>query len=126
MALVRTKRLFVSWLVGLFLVVQFAGIVPRLAVAKPDAATLALQLHHQNVHDHFDQNKPQHHHHDDQGTAAVDQCCALHLLTAVVPLVVTALPIEHLVQPVLVRSFTAVDGIGANLLFRPPRSSLSS
>jgi hypothetical protein len=49
----------------------------------------------------------------------------LHLLTGVVPLVVTAVPTELLAQSLLQKSTTAIAGIDANPLDRPPRSLLS-
>jgi hypothetical protein len=122
MALFRTMQRLVPWLVGLFLVAQIAGVVPRLAYAKPDVKAVAAHLHHQHAHYHSDRNKTQAHHPGDQHGNIADQCCALHLLTGVVPLVVTAVPTELLAQSLLQKSTTAIAGIDANPLDRPPRS----
>jgi len=125
MALFRTMQRLVPWLVGLFLVAQFAGVVPRLAYAKPVVKTVAAHLHLQQSHGPSDHSKTQQHHPGDQQGNITDQCCALHLLTGVVLLVDTAMPTQLLVQSLLQESTTAIAGIDANPLDRPPRSLLS-
>ncbi len=121
MALFRTLRRFVPWLVGLFLVAQLAGIVPRAAHALPDAMPAAGHAHHQHAHDYAD-DRTTRHHHDDQGANLADQCCALHLLTAVVPLLAAAIPADIAAGSLLAGSGPRVTGVGGDLLYRPPRS----
>ena len=118
----RTMQRFVPWLVGLFLVAQLAGIVPRAAYAQPEAMTAAAPAHHQHAHDHSDDAAPRHHHDDDQGANLADQCCALHLLNAVVQLVAAAIPAEVAAGSLLGASGPSVSGTGGDLLYRPPRS----
>jgi hypothetical protein len=124
----RNRQRLVQCLVGLFLLAQFAGAVPRLAHAHADAAMPAAHADRAHAHDHAGtrghagHRDAQHHHHGDQGASLADLCCALHLLTAVVPLVDTAPRIEPFAQPPVDASAAAVAGIDANALFRPPRS----
>lgn len=127
MALFRTMQRLVPWLIGLFLVAQFAGIVPRVPFAKPSATVVALQLHkqHQPAHDHSDQNKTQHHHPADQSGGITDECCALHLLTAVVSVPVTSVPADVAGEPQSEMSAHSFAGADPSLLYRPPRSLLS-
>jgi hypothetical protein len=125
MALFRTMQRLVPWLVGLFLLAQFAGVVPRLAYAQPGAKAMAAHQHHQHAHDRADHNKTQHQHPADQHGNIADQCCALHLLNGVLAFVVSASPIELSSQQVSAVPTTDVVGINASPLDRPPRSLLS-
>ena len=127
MALFRTMQRLIPWFIGLFLVAQFAGIVPRVPYAKPGAAVVAVQLlkHHQHGHDHADHSKTQRHHPDDQSGNNPDECCALHLLTAVVALPVTSVPAELVGERLPEMSAASVASADPNHLYRPPRSLLS-
>jgi hypothetical protein len=130
MALFRTMQRLIPWFVGLFLVAQLAGVVPRPVYAQPDAKTVASQVHNQQAHNHADHgrsdhNKTQAHHPGDQHGNIADQCCALHLLTGVILPVEMAVPVGRLAQSILQESATAISGIDANPLDRPPRSLLS-
>lgn len=126
MALFRTMQRLVPWLIGLFLVAQFAGIVPRVPYAKPDAAVAAqMHKHHQQAHDRAGHNKTQHQNPDEQHGNIADQCCALHLLNGVLAFVVLASPIELSSQQVSATTTTNAVGINASPLDRPPRSLLS-
>ena len=73
----RTIRGFVRFLVALFVVAQFAGVVssPR-ANAQPTANAAATHDHHQHGSDYADTGK--HHHHGDSSGNLADTCCALH------------------------------------------------
>ncbi len=129
MALMRTMRRLVLLLVGLFLIAQLAGVVPRLAVAQA-GAKVAAQAHHQPSHDHAGQNhsdcsKSQNHHPGEQHGNVADQCCALHLLTGVILPIDTAVPADRLAQSLVQESAAAIAGIAAHPLDRPPRSFLS-
>src|SRR5262249_61091899 len=83
----RTIRGVVPWLIGLFMVAQLAGVVPS------EYVHLTSGLAHAAAHQH-DHGTPGHTHHHDgtkhDGTIA-DECCALHLLPGVVPLVSVAI-----------------------------------
>jgi hypothetical protein len=129
MARLRTLRRLVPILVGLFLIAQFAGVVPRSAVAKPDIKTAAAQMHHQQAqdqsgHSHSNCNESAQHNPDGQHGIA-DQCCALHLLTAVILPLAQATIASRLAQALLHESSAPVAGIGGHPLDRPPRSPQS-
>jgi hypothetical protein len=115
-----------AWLVGMFLIAQFAGVVPRNVIAQPGAAAAALSYQHGHDHaDHTDRHKIRHHHAGDQHGNIADQCCALHLLAGVVPLVMTATPAELASHPLALAPADTAAGIGASPLYRPPRSLAS-
>lgn len=129
MTLLRNRLRLVPWLVGLFVVAQFAGVVPRVAHAPPASASVAHAGHSHDhaargqAHDHADHDLAQRSH-DADPDALADQCCALHLLTAVVPLVAIALPVAHSPRPPVDVSANPVAGIDAGALFRPPRTQI--
>lgn len=124
MAWFRTKQRLAPWLIGLFLVAQISGVVPRLIYAQPSVIATTTQAPHQHAHMHADQATP-HEHHDEQAPSLADQCCALHLLTGVVPFVVTSISIEPLAVPLLEVSKPNAAGVDPHRLDRPPRSLLS-
>lgn len=120
----RKLRALAAGLVAMFVFAQFAGVVPRAAVAQPSAAAAALSHHQHDQHyaAHDSHNRLRHHHADDQHGNVADQCCALHLLAGVVPLVITAIP-AHLASTALTSGPTdSGAGLGAPPLYRPPRS----
>jgi hypothetical protein len=80
----RTKRRFGSWLLGLFLIAQFAGVVPLVTIhlehviaSAQDAAVdfgsagAVSRAHHHHVHHG---SGP----HDHGASDPNDQCCTLH------------------------------------------------
>jgi len=124
MARLRTIRSFIPWLVGVFLVAQLAGIVPRVVDAQPSIIALVSHDHLQHTHDRADQAKA--HQHDDQDAAIANKCCALHLLNGVVPFVVAFVSFDLVAEPLSQAWMTSIAGIEPGLLFRPPRSPLSA
>src|SRR5215510_5753952 len=99
MALSRKLRRFAPWLLGLFLIAQFAAVVPLLMtdlrhdietesdIADDLAATGTLN----HVHSHHkDQTGAQH---DHTGVDMNDQCCTIHHhLAGVLPFTISATP----------------------------------
>jgi len=125
MAWFRTKRRLVTWLVGIFLVAQLSGIIPRVVSAQPSAVTTITHATDQHTHEHAG-HFPSHTHDNEQPNSGLaDQCCALHLLAGVVPFVVTAVSAEPHVEPLLDVSTPNTGGIFPQRLDRPPRSLLS-
>ena len=118
----RTLKRLVPLFVSLFVVAQLAGVVPRLAYSQPASQTAAAHIDHKHAHDHADVNKSIHHHPDDQHGNIADQCCALHLLAGVVPLVVMASLIELPSRPLAVTPAESIAGLDSTPLDRPPRS----
>lgn len=118
----KLQRLAAS-LVAMFLIAQFAGVVPRTAVAQPGAAAGASSLSsHQHARNHVDHEKACHQKADDQHGNIADQCCALHLLAGVVPPVMVAIPAD-LASSALALTLTESDaGLAAAPPYRPPRS----
>ena len=125
MAWFRAKQRLVPWLIGLFLVAQFSGVVPRLIYAQPSIIGTATHTFDQPTHVHAG-HIPSHKHDNGQPSSNLaDQCCALHLLVGVVPFVVTVVSIRPLVEPLLDVSQPNAGGIAPHRLDRPPRSLLS-
>lgn len=131
MTRLRRFRRLAAGLVAMFVFAQFAGVVPRSAVAEPSAAVAAsahssaraheCALHH-SAAGLAEQDTSSHGRSADQHGIMSDQCCALHLLAGVVPLVTTATPAD-LATSALVSSPTDTGaGLGAPPLYRPPRS----
>ena len=121
----RTMRRVVPWLVGLFLLAQFAGVVPRVVYAHTDTKPVAAHQHHQYVHNQSNHNKAQHQDPDQQHGNIADQCCALHLINGVLSLVIASSPIELASQPLLAVPARDAAGINLSPLDRPPRFLLS-
>lgn len=125
MAWFRTKQRLCLWLVGLFLVAQFSGVVSRDVHARPSAIATITHTVDQHIHMHAGHGQSHKHDNDKPSSNLADQCCALHLLVGVVPFVVTAVSIEPLVEPLLDVSMSNAGGIAPHRLDRPPRSFLS-
>jgi hypothetical protein len=101
MSLTRKLRRFAPWLVSLFVLAQFAAVVPLLItdlrhdietesdIADDLAATGTLN----HVHSHHrDQSGPQH---DHAGLDVSDQCCTIHHhLAGVLPFAISNTPDE--------------------------------
>lgn len=122
MKLFRTMQRLVPALIGLLALAQLAGVVPRPTVAQPSAA-VAAQLHHQHANSHgIHDTQTKHHQPDTQHGNIADQCCALHLLSAVVPVVAYAAPIELVSLPLSAQPSADRTGIDSTPLYRPPRS----
>ena len=123
----QCRHKLVPWLIGLFLVAQFAGILPRIAYAHGDTNGAVAQIDGAGVdgagvHEHCDHRSGLDEHQDHHGVTIAGQCCALHLLTGVVSVIVTALYIGYGARPTLDASARLIAGIDANALFRPPRT----
>ena len=125
MAWFRTKQRLCLWLVGLFLVAQFSGMVPRAVHAQPGATAAVTHTTDQHVHMHAGHGQSHKHDNEQPSSNLAEQCCALHLLVGVVPFVVAAVSIEPLVEPLLDASMSSAGGIAPHRLDRPPRSFLS-
>src|SRR5262249_41679325 len=113
----RTIRGVVPWLIGLFMVAQLAGVVPSEYVHPTSG------LAHAAAHEH--DGTPSHTHHHDgtkQDGAVADQCCALHSLAGVVPLVMMAILSDLIGERLSVEPTDRVSGRGPGRLDRPPRS----
>jgi hypothetical protein len=113
----RKIRGLVPWLIGLFLVAQLAGVVPFEYIHPTPS------LAHAAAHDH-EHGTTHTHHHDgtkQDGTVA-DQCCALHSLAGVVPLVIMAILSDPVGRPLSAEPTDRISGIGPGRLDRPPRS----
>ena len=123
MARLRTVRRFVPWLIGLFVIAQLAGVVPRFV--SSEASIIALVSGEQLQHAHIGINQTDPHQHSGAGLAVADGCCALHLLNGLVSLVATSVPLGLIGEPLSQVSITNIAGIEPTLLFRPPRPSLS-
>jgi hypothetical protein len=120
--LFRCRHKLVPWLIGLFLVAQFAGAVPRVAYAHGDTNGAVAHADGAAAHEHCDHRGGVDEHQDDHGITVADQCCALHLLTGVVSAIVPTLYIEYGARPSVDTSAMPIAGIDANALFRPPRT----
>jgi hypothetical protein len=137
----RLRKLWhlAAGLAAMFIIAQFAGIVPRSAVAKPAAAAAAVahpgkHAHECGLHsagsklaDHTPRDdtppdqRPDHRPDHAHGNIA-DQCCALHLLAGVVPLVITATPADLASSALALRPTDRSAGLGTPPPYRPPRS----
>ena len=111
-------RWLVPWLAGIFVVVQFAGVVSRPANAQSVAMAVTLHQHH---HHPIEPEKQLPGHPNHQGNNE-DQCCALHLLTGVVPAALNAGPVEVLSLKLSSPPGIHITGFSASPLDRPPRS----
>jgi hypothetical protein len=121
----RTIGCFVRVLAALFVVAQFAGVVPSpVTTAQAGSSIAAAPVHH-------------HHHHADQGAGTnshsheskntkhqVDPCCGLHaFFTGVLPGAVVVDPVDVSDQRPSVRLDDVVVGIDPHRIDRPPRPS---
>jgi hypothetical protein len=112
-------RRFAPWLAGLFLMAQFAGVMPLIAahtlhvfeskqVVSGDDGITAIGPHGTHHHGLADLN---------------DQCCAFHHLAGVLSYTMKAIPVRiakiAIVSP-LAMTIVAADPL---LLERPPKSS---
>ncbi len=118
MAWCRTIRGLIPWLIGLFLVAQLAGVVP-FEYSHPTSA-----LAHAAAHEHQHDSAGHTHRHDGtkQEGAVADQCCALHSLAGVVPLVVMAVLSDATGERLSPELTDRVSGTGPGPLDRAPRS----
>jgi hypothetical protein len=121
----RTSRKIVPWLVGLFMVAQFAGVVP-FREAFPSAAVGHTHAHEHaagvsDTHKHANDGAA-HHHHDDDASTPGDECCALHSFAAIVPAVLTAAIAAAVGKPLEDRRLENIAGITPSRLDRPPRT----
>jgi hypothetical protein len=117
----RTIRGVAPLLAGLFVIAQLSGVVPsRLAHALPtiNAVAMVMHDHHMHADDHADDHIAKHHHHDG---AAGDECCALHLLVAVLSPVIDAQPADLFSEPIPSARLDIIIGKRSNRLDRPPR-----
>jgi hypothetical protein len=132
MALSRKLRRFAPWLLGLFLIAQFAALAPLLMtdlrhdietehdIADDLAATGTLK----HVHSHHnDQSGSQH---DHTGVDVSDQCCTIHHhLAGVLPFTIANTPDDFLAiqsPDPLVRRPLGADPDGME---RPPKLPVS-
>jgi hypothetical protein len=132
MALSRRLRRFAPWLLGLFLMTQFAAVVPLLItdlrhdietehdIADDLAATGTINhahSHHQYQNDHR---------HDHSGVDVTDQCCTIHHhLSGVLPLTISHIPDEFpAVSPPALRS-RRPPGSSPDGMERPPKLPVS-
>jgi hypothetical protein len=132
MAWLRTAHGLTAWLIGLFMLAQLAGVVPfRDAHASPTAAhapanigTAHARGDHVHKHSagqaHFHGEEHQHSDTDRAGLLA-DQCCALHGLAAIVPVVVAAVPAGIIGERIADARIDRMAGIVAGRLDRPPK-----
>lgn len=128
MALSRRLRRFAPWLLGLFLITQFAAIVPLLVtdlqhdietandIADDLAATGTINhvhLHHQHQIDHR---------HDHTGIDVTDQCCTIHHhLAGVLPLTISDVPDEFPAVPPPAPCSRRPLGSNPDGMERPPK-----
>jgi hypothetical protein len=118
----RTIRGVAPLLAGLFVIAQLSGVVPsRLAHALPTINAVAMVMHDHHIRPAMDADDhiAKHHHHHDG--AAGDECCALHLLVAVLSPVVDAQPADLFSAPIPSARLDVIIGIRSNRLDRPPR-----
>ncbi len=121
MAWCRTIRGLVPWLIGLFLVAQLAGVVP-FEYIHPTPALAHAAAHE---HDHGSVGHTRHHEGTEQDGAIADQCCALHSLAGIVPLVVMGILSDPIGERLSPEPADRASGIGPSRLDRPPRSLAS-
>jgi hypothetical protein len=120
----RTITSFVRVLVALFVITQFAGVVPSpLASAEAYAGAVALHVQHQHLHLLPDQRESADRHSNPSG-GHVDRCCALHaffagLLPSLVAIETTTPPAQQL----LAHLAESRVGIVLGRLDRPPKIS---
>jgi hypothetical protein len=118
----RTIRAVIPWLIGLFVVAQLSGVVPsRLphGLLTLNAVTMVMHDHHAHATAELGNPSDQHKHNHD-GSAGVE-CCALHLLIAVLAPLPYAAPAGVLSQRVSLTGMASIAGIRSGRLDRPPR-----
>jgi hypothetical protein len=115
----RTIRGIIPWLIGLFVVAQLSGVVPsRLPHGLLTQNALAMVMHDHHAHATADHAKSSHQHHD---SSTGDECCALHLLIAVLAPMPDAAPTGLVSQRVAPTGMDSIAGIRSGRLDRPPR-----
>jgi hypothetical protein len=132
MALSRQLRRFAPWLLGLFLIAQFAALVPLLITdlrhdietehdIADDLAAIGTLKH---VHSHHnDQNGSQH---DHAGVDVSDQCCTIHHhLAGVLPFTIANAPDDFLAITSAGPYARRPLGIDSGGLERPPKLPVS-
>ncbi len=120
----RTIRRFVRVLAALFVVAQFAGVVPSpLASVQASSGVAVAHMHHHHadqpgsgsISDSHDSKSLKHH---------VDPCCGLHaFFTGVLPALIVVDPIDPPHRRLSVSLDDVVVGIDPGRLDRPPRPS---
>ncbi len=116
----RTIRRFVRVLAALFVVAQFAGVVPSPLATAASSSVGTAHLQHLRVDgagaiSHSHDNEHEKHH--------ADPCCGLHaFFTGVLPAPVVVDPVDQPHQPLSVGLDDVVVGIDPGRLDRPPRS----
>ena len=119
----RTITSFIRVLVALFLIAQFAGVVPMSlasagALGHPVAVASAVPDHHVDGHS----GHATFHHHGDQNGDRVDHCCALHAFFAAILPPPIAVHTEDVAGRRLVAELAdAGRGVDLDQLGRPPR-----
>jgi hypothetical protein len=118
----RTIRRFVRVLAALFVVAQFAGVVPSpLASTQAGSGGATTHMHHH----HADGVGAISHSHDSKSVKHhVDPCCGLHaFFTGVLPAVIVVDPVDLVHQQLSAGLTDVVVGIEPGRLDRPPRPS---
>jgi hypothetical protein len=115
----RTIRGIIPFLVGLFVVAQLSGVVPsRLVHGLPSVNAAMMIIHDHHAHAPMDQGKTTHHH----DNSAADECCALHILIAVLAPVLASTSISLAGERVSTERQDFVAGLLPRRLDRPPIS----
>jgi len=120
MARLRTMRALMFWVMGVFLIAQFAGVVSAQLIYPQLGAGLIAPLTHSHHADIADSTLPHHHHHG-QGQADGDRCCALHTLAAVLPTVLTSAPLTLVAVRLFPERARQIARTIPHLPDRPPR-----
>jgi hypothetical protein len=131
MGSLRTLQRFQPWVLVIFLFAQLAAVVPLLGThlqhvltgghhlaTSPVSSADAHQAHH--LHSHT--GAP---HHGRAATEADDQCCAVHLLTGIMPSASPASRNKMLAASVAWSAFGPLLGTDRSPLDRPPKLPLS-
>jgi hypothetical protein len=119
----RTIHHFVRVLAALFVLAQFAGVVPSPLANAASSGVATAHMHHH----HADQpgSGPISHSHDgERAKHHADPCCGLHaFFTGVLPALIVVDPVDPPHQRLSVGLNDVVVGIEPGRLDRPPRPS---
>jgi hypothetical protein len=114
----RTIRRFVRVLAALFVVAQFAGVVPS-PLASVQASSGATAHTHRH---HAEGDGAISHSHEGKSANHTDPCCGLHaFFTGVLPAVVVVDPVDLPHQQISIGLADVVVGIDPGRIDRPPR-----
>jgi hypothetical protein len=118
----RTIRRFVRVLAALFVVAQFAGVVPSPLSSAPVGSGVAAAHTH---HHHADGADAISHSHDSKSAKHhADPCCGLHaFFTGVLPAAIILDPVDAPHQQLSAGLDDMVVGVDPSRLDRPPRPS---